>query len=398
MPPALPLRDRSPDVVVVGAGVMGAWTAVELRRTGRDVLLLDAYGFGHPRATSGDDTRILRSSHGDDGFYARWSREARAIWGAFGREHGVELFVQAGALWFARTADGFEAASEATLRTLDIPVEHLSTDEVTHRWPGIRVDDLTWALFEPEGGLLLARRGVETVARAARQAGADVRIAAVRPPEPTSTAHLGALTTLDGSRIAAGAFVFACGPWLPQLFPDVVGDRIRVTKQNVHYLGPAAGDARWMAPHFPSWVDYATTFYGIGAVAGSGVKVATDSYGPPFDPSAPDRFVDPEALPPVREYCRVRFPDLADAPVVETRVCQYETTEDAHFVIDRHPSLDDVWLVGGGSGHGYKHGPLIGRYVTRLLDGHQPTDEERRFSWTRDRSTPSHLRTSAQLV
>ena len=154
-----------------------------------------------------------------------------------------------------------------------------------------------------------------------------------------------------------------------------------------------------MAPRFPAWVDYETTFYGIGAVATTGVKVATDSYGPPFDPAGSGRpVVDPEALPPVRDYCRVRFPDLADAPVVETRVCQYETTEDAHFLIDRHPSLDDVWLVGGGSGHGFKHGPVIGRYVADLLDGHEPTDDERRFSWSRDRSVPTHLRTSAELV
>jgi glycine/D-amino acid oxidase-like deaminating enzyme len=282
---------------------------------------------------------------------------------------------------------------------LAIPVEHLSPAEVVHRWPGIRADDLAWALFEPEGGLLLARRGVEAVARAAHHAGADLRIAAVRPPAPAAAGRLESITLLDGSRIAAEAFVFACGPWLPSLFPDAIGDRIRVTQQSVHYLGPAPGDARWMAPRFPSWVDYETTFYGIGAVATTGVKVATDSYGPPFDPSGTaDRLVDPDALPPIRDYCRVRFPDLADAPVVETRVCQYETTEDAQFLIDRHPSLDDVWLVGGGSGHGFKHGPVIGRYVAALLDGHEPTDEEQRFSWTRARSSPTHLRTSAELV
>ena len=275
----------SPDVVVVGGGVMGAWAALQLRLTGRTVLLLDAYGFGHPRASSGDDTRILRSSHGDDAFYARWAREARAVWEAFGQEQRVELFVQAGTLWFARRESGFEADSEATLRGLDIPVEHLSTDEVVHRWPGIRVDDLAWALFEPEGGLLLARRGVETVARAARRAGVDLRIAAVRPPEPRAEGRLESISLLDGSRITAEAFVFACGPWLPALFPDTIGDRIRVTKQSVHYLGPAPGDGRWMAPRFPTWVDYETTFYGIGAVATTGVKVATDSYGPPFDPA-----------------------------------------------------------------------------------------------------------------
>ena len=389
----------SPDVVVVGGGVMGAWAALQLRLTGRTVLLLDAYGFGHPRASSGDDTRILRSSHGDDAFYARWAREARAVWEAFGQEQRVELFVQAGTLWFARRESGFEADSEATLRGLDIPVEHLSTDEVVHRWPGIRVDDLAWALFEPEGGLLLARRGVETVARAARRAGVDLR-------SRWRCARLSPVPRVDWSRsacstacVTAEAFVFACGPWLPALFPDTIGGRSGVTKQSVHYLGPAPGDGRWMAPRFPTWVDYETTFYGIGAVATTGVKVATDSYGPPFDPAgSADRVVDSEALPPVRDYCRVRFPDLAEAPVVETRVCQYAETEDAHFLIDRHRHSTTCGSWAAARGTASSTGLVIGRYVADLLDGHEPTDEERRFSWTRDRSALTHLRTSAELV
>jgi glycine/D-amino acid oxidase-like deaminating enzyme len=189
--------------------------------------------------------------------------------------------------------------------------------------------------------------------------------------------------------------VFACGPWLPKLFPDLLGEAIRVTKQNLHYLGPAPGDARWDAPHFPSWVEYDAAFYGIGSVDGRGVKVATDSYGEPWDPDSGDRVTSRESLEAVREYCRRRLPSLADAPVLETRVCQYETTSDSHFLIDRHPTLSNVWLVGGGSGHGFKHGPAIGQYVVSLLEGHEPEGDELRFSLRRDATAPAGLRTIA---
>lgn len=387
----------SPDVIVVGAGVMGAWTALELRRAGRDVLLLDAYGFGHPRATSADASRILRSAHGADVFHARWAREAREAWIAFGELSGDPIFVQAGMLWFARRDDGFETASERTLAALGIPFEHLAPAEIEARWPGIRASDLAFALFEPEGGLLRARAGVAAVAEQFEREGGRRAVEAVEAPAGNGP-RLGAIRTRSGAWIAAGAFVFASGPWLPALFPDVVGDRIRVTKQSVYYLGAAPGDTRWSAPSFPSWVDYDTSFYGLPAVDGGGVKVATDAYGGPWDPDRGERLVDPDALEPVRAYARTRLPELADAPVVETRVCQYETTADSHFLIDRHPAWDDVWLVGGGSGHGYKHGPVIGRHVRRLLDGHEPQDEERSFLLDRAAAAPAGLRTVADLA
>jgi glycine/D-amino acid oxidase-like deaminating enzyme len=385
------------DVIVIGGGVMGTWTALELQRSGRQVLLLDAYGFGNPRASSADHSRIMRSSHGHDTFHARWAREAREAWIALGDESGQPVFVQAGALWFARREDGFEAASLATLRALGIPAERLTPSEVADRWPGTRTDDLAFALYEPEGGLLRAKLGVELAAAAVERVGGRREIVAVEPPAGRGS-RLGAIRTRDGRVLTAGAFVFACGPWLPKLFPGVIGDRIAVTKQNVLYVGPGAGDARWSAPGFPSWVDYESTFYGIGAVDGGGVKVGTDSYGGTWDPDTGERLVDPDAISTIRAYLAIRLPELAAAPVVESRVCQYETTPDSHFIIDRHPDWDDTWLVGGGSGHGYKHGPVIGRHVRRLLDRHAPEGDEQRFRLDRAPAAPAGLRTVADLA
>lgn len=385
------------EVVVVGAGVMGAWTALQARRQGWRTTLIDAFGAGHSRATSGDETRIIRASHGADAFYARWSREAREAWIGLGEATRERLFVPAGALWFARAEDGFEAASEATLRQLGIPVERLSPRALTTRWPQLAAGDLAFAVFEPEAGLLLARRGVTAVARQFEIEGGQFELGWATPGRHRGR-RLEHVVTTSGGRHAADQFVFAAGPWLPRLFPKVLGELIRVTKQDVVYVGPPPGDGRFSSESLPCWVDYGAAFYGIPGVEGRGMKLAPDRYGPIFDPSHGERIVDPESVRLARRYLSRRFPDLADAPVVETRVCQYETTPDSHFVIDRHPDFDNVWLVGGGSGHGFKHGPVIGRHVVGRLDGAALAPGEERFALGHARVPGATVRTGADSM
>ena len=385
------------DVVVVGAGTMGAWTALGAVRSGRRTVLVDAYGAGHPRATSGDETRIIRSSHGADAFYARWARLARDRWIELGEAAGERFFHEAGCIWFARRDDGFEAASEATLRAEGIPVERLDRAAIAERWPHMGLDGVEFAVYEPEAGLLLARRAVAAVAAAVTAEGGRFELSSVRPGRAAGT-RLETVVAPDGSEIAGGAFVFACGPWLPRVFPELVGDLIKVTKQDVFYVGPPGGDGRFAAEWTPCFVDYDAAYYGIPAVEGRGFKVAPDRYGPVFDPSHGDRMVDPESARLLRTYLAVRFPDLADQPIVETRVCQYETTPDTHFLIDRHPDLENVWLVGGGSGHGFKHGPLIGDLVVARLDGRAPGPGEERFRIDRPRLPTTGVRTGGDSI
>ena len=384
------------DLLVIGAGTMGAWTALHALRSGRSVVLADAYGAGHSRATSGDETRIIRSSHGSDTYYTRWSRAAREEWRALGEEADEQILIQAGALWFAHREDGFEAASEATMRSLGIPVERLSPAEIEARWPVAAVD-LKFAIHEPEGGLLMARRGVRAAVRLFEQAGGRFELASLMPGRSEGR-RLVDVVDRGGAARSAETFVFACGPWLPRLFPEFVGDLIRVTKQDVIFVGAPGGDDRFDSDHLPSWVDYDAAFYGIPGVEGRGPKIAPDRYGPVFDPSHGDRIVDPESVRLTRQFMARRFPALADQPIVETRVCQYETTPDTHFVIDRHPDFDNVWLVGGGSGHGFKHGPMIGRYVVDRLDGKPTMDGDERFALDRPRQPSAGMRTGGDSI
>jgi len=372
------------DLLVVGAGVMGTWTAFLAQAGGgRAVTLLDAFGAGHSRATSGDETRIIRASHGTDRFYTRWSRRARTMWLAYGEAWGVPLMLPTGTLWFAAQADGYEARSAESLAAEDVPFERLSPEALTARWPQISGRGLAWALYEPEGGTLMARRGCQAATRAFQLAGGRYGLAGVRPGR-SAGGRLLEVVGQDGRTWSAETFVFACGPWLRWLFPEHLGSLIRVTKQDVIYVGPARGDDRFRPEAMPSWVEYTRAYYGVPAADDRGFKLAPDRYGPVFDPTEGERVVDPDAIRLARLYLGERFPALALAPVVETRVCQYETTPDSHFIIDRLPGFENVWIAGGGSGHGYKHGPRIGEYLVARLDGAdlgaQDGPEEARFS------------------
>jgi len=366
---------RSPDLVVVGAGVIGTWIALTAAERGRGVLLLDAFGPGDPRASSGDESRIIRSSHGTESIYPVWARESRERWIRLGQETGEPVFVQSGVAWLAHRDNGFEADSEATLRSLGIPAERLTPDEAAARWP-VSPDGLAFVLFEPEAGVLRARAGVRAAAQRFEALGGTIERRRV----------------LAGERFDAAEVVFAAGPWLPKLFPDVIGSRIRVTRQDVLYLGTPAGDPTFDASLFPAWIDYEDAFYGIPALDGRGAKVAPDDYGPEIDPDQLDRVVDPASIAAARLFLARRFPNLADQPIVESRVCQYESTSDTHFVIDRHPRMEHVWIVGGGSGHGFKHGPRIGRYVVDRLDGVTDAELDERFSLTRVRPPSRGMR------
>jgi glycine/D-amino acid oxidase-like deaminating enzyme len=394
-PVPTPVEDlpSTADLIVIGAGTMGAWTAFWAQAGGagpdgraganRRVTLLDAWGAGHLRASSGDENRIIRSAHGDDALYTRWSRRAREHWLRFEQEWGLRLFVPCGVLWFAHRDGVFEDQSAAVFSREGVPFERLESAELVRRWPQLATGgELRFALYEPEAGALMARLGCQAVTAAFQRAGGRYALAGVRPGRAEG-GRLREVVDQQGRAWSADSFVFACGPWLPWLFPDVLGPLIRITKQDVIYVGSPPGDRRFHAEALPAWADYDAAYYGVPAVDDRGFKIAPDRYGPIFDPSAGERVVDPESIRLARRYLRQRFPDLADGPVVETRVCAYESTPDANFVIDRHPGYDNVWVAGGGSGHGYKHGPRIGEYLVARLDGakegEQDGADEKRF-------------------
>ncbi len=356
------------DVAVIGAGVFGAWTAWHLARRKQRVLLVDAYGPANARASSGGESRIMRMGYGADELYTRWAQRSLAQWKELFAATKQPLFLETGVLWLAGDDDTRLRQTSATLKRCNVAHEELDAAKLEKCYPQIGLDGVKWGLFEPNSGVLMARRGVATVVEDAVRLGAEYRCAqAINPREAGRVEHI---STRNGERIAARQFVFACGPWLGKVFPDVLGSRIFPSRQEVFFFGIPGGDARFAPPALPTWLFQEDEVYGMPDIESRGLKMAFDRHGERVDPDTQPRIVSPAMAEAARKYVARRFPALRDAPIVETRVCQYENTSNGDFLIDRHPEMENVWFAGGGSGHGYKHGPAAGEYVAgQLLDG-----------------------------
>src|SRR5450755_1907722 len=369
-PLSLPMKS-APHIAVIGAGAFGGWTALHLLENsahGARVTLLDAWGPGNSRASSGGETRVMRGSYGTDQVYTEMAARALKLWDKYQRRWKRQFLHPTGVLWMASGHDdSFERGSVEMLRRVKIKFRELSTAQMKKRWPQINFEGIQWGIFEPECGYLDARASCAAVVEAFVAAGGKYRQAAVLA-DGLEDAPVRSLGLSDGSRLKADCYVFACGPWLGRLFPLAVGDLVRPTKQDIFFFGAPAGDDRFTEMHLPVWGDHSGRFrYGIPGSGRRGFKIADDTRGPAFDPTNGERVVSQETLQDIREYIGFRFPALKDAPLVETRVCQYEQTPDGHFIVDRHPAAANVWLLGRGSGHGFKHGPALGEMMAELV-------------------------------
>jgi glycine/D-amino acid oxidase-like deaminating enzyme len=374
---------KQPHVVVVGAGAFGGWTALWLRRSGARVTLLDAWGPGNSRASSGGETRVIRATYGPRAVYTRMAARALALWKEHAQRWQRRLYHPIGVLWLVEGDDQYEKAALPLLAESGVVFEELSGAETARRYPQINCERVRWAIFEREGGYLTARAACAAVLEAVVAEGGEYRQLAAQPGG-IARGQLAGLKLSDGTSLVADAYVFACGPWLGKLFPDVIGERVRSTRQEVYFFGTAAGDHRFTEEALPVWADHGARFmYGIPGNEWRGFKVADDTRGPAFDPTAGERVPTTAGLAAARGYLAFRFPELKAAPLIEARVCQYENTPDEHFIVDRHPAAANAWLVGGGSGHGFKHGPALGELVARLvLDGGTPDPQFRLSRFT----------------
>ncbi|PTL58764.1 NAD(P)/FAD-dependent oxidoreductase [Paraconexibacter algicola] len=350
--------------IVCGAGVLGASVADRLARSGWAVTLVEPVTPGHVRAGSGGESRLIRHCHGDDRWHVRSAVRAAILWD----ELDPTVRVPAGVAWFVRDEHGFEAASERVLREEGIAVERLTPAQARARgwFPSLNTDDLAFVLWEPDAGILRAREGVRALAARAVAHGAELEVGTARPAGGDASV---VVLEETGRQLRADVVVWACGAWMPGLFPEHLG-AVRVTQQDVLFYGAPGA---WATPGVPGWVDYDAGVYGLGDLDGRGFKVAPDGPGPEVDPDALRRLPHAAHEQAARAALAHRFPALARAPVVFSRTCQYETTPDSRFVIAPHPDHDGaVWLLGGGSGHAFKHGPALAEHVEAWIDGAPP--------------------------
>ncbi len=368
-------------VVVVGAGAFGGWTALHLARAGHEVVLIDAWGPGHERSSSGGETRILRRGYGDDRLFTDLAEASRRQWLDANERWGATVFDPRGVVWMVGDDDAYERAAVATLQAAGVPHETWTREQLAERRPRVSLEGVRWALYEPDAGVLYARSACAQVAQELQAAGGALRSGRVAGPRLRG-GRLDAVDDGTGTPLTADAFVFACGPWLGDLFPDVLGQRIVATRQEVFLFALPPGPVT----DWPVWADHGGRFwYGIpeaGDPNGRGaMKVADDTRGAPFDPTAGDRTPSEAGAVAARRQLALRFPSLGQTDLLGGRVCQYEDTPDGDFIVDRHPGAENVWLVGGGSGHGFKHGPALGALVAAAVQGQAEVPS--RFSLSR---------------
>ena len=375
-PRALASSRRS-SVIVVGAGAFGGWTALQLLQKGARVTLLDAWGPGNSRASSGGETRIIRGTYGAGRIYTQMAARSLKMWQDYERQWNLKLFYRTGVLWMTGADDSYERAALPILSEAGMWFEQLSAAECAKRWPQINFDGISWSVYEPDSGYLAARRGCEAVLNAFIKEGGEYRQAEVSPGQIAS-GNMREVRLGSGDVLTADTYVFACGPWLGKVF-SFLAPMITPTRQEIFFFGTVAGDLRFTDARLPIWSDDSKQqlegfpgkhwFYGIPGNQWRGFKIADDTRGATVDPTTMERQISAEGLAAARAYIKMRFPALADAPLIENRVCQYENSTDQNFILDRHPEAENVWILGGGSGHGFKHGPAFGEMATDAVLG-----------------------------
>jgi sarcosine oxidase len=362
------------DVVVVGAGAFGGWSALSMRERGLRVINLDAYGPVSPRASSSGETRSIRAGYGAQGFYSDWSLKALALWKKREAEFGRKLLYANDRIELANAWLPAMLAQRKIFEDLNLPYAVLTRDELRRAYPQMAFDDVDFAFVETSASaaVIKARESMLVVSDVFQKKGGSARIARAMPGA-ASGRRLETLTLNDGETLAAGQFVFACGPWTPKLFPALARPRVDVWRSEYFYWGPPAGDARFSWPNQPAWHDHVRGGYGFGSLE-RGLKYSPEADGRVrMDPDSAERLATDYLLKKGRDYIGARFPAMRDAPILETRVCQVDNTANSHFILDRHPDYDNVWLAFGGGGHGFKHGPMVGDYMADRVLG-RPAD------------------------
>jgi glycine/D-amino acid oxidase-like deaminating enzyme len=360
-------RAAAPEIVVVGGGAFGGWTALHLQRAGHQVTLVDLYGPGNSRATSGEETRGIRTGYGDNDLWSTWAMQAIERWKGWDAEWGTRMFTNTGDICMRANSAGFLDSCMATWDKIGVRYERLDSAEAGYRFPQMNFDGLSVGVYEPDAGVARARYACLTVADQFQKLGGEI-VVAHADLGSRSGDRLDDLVLQPGERLSAQTFVFAVGPWFPKLMPALMADKIRIPMGHVFYFGAPPSDLRFSAPNCPSYNFPGVTGWPILDHDSRGFRVRTGGR-PGDDPDTSVRWIDEQYHEPARRVLTQRFPALADAPILETRSCHYEISSTDNFIIDKHPEFANVWIAGGGSAEGFKFGPMIGPYVADRVTG-----------------------------
>lgn len=353
-------------VGVIGLGGTGGAALRFLAEARHAAIGFEQFQLGHDRGSSHGESRIIRYTY-PDLLYTQMMGDAYPLWHALEEAAGEELLVRCGGVVFGPQGNERVLRTEAVLQETGLPYERLTPVQVAERFPALHLAPDEIAVYQQESGFLRAGRCVRANARLAQAAGAQVLESS---PLREITPHGSEVVCRDG---AGGEWVFdrvivTAGAWIGRFFPKLHLP-LGVTRQEIAYLGVDRNEASFAPGRFPVWIDAGEKFYGFpsdGQI--EGVKLAANHPGEPVDPDRVDRTVADAWLAKVIEYASRRMPDLAPR-VTAANTCLYTNTPDEHFILDRAPDVENVWLVSGCSGHGFKFTVLLGKIMADLATG-----------------------------
>ena len=362
----------APDIAIIGAGVFGLWTALAAAERGARVTVIDMREVGNERASSGGASRNIRAAYGEDTFYTRLAFEALAAWQQREAEFGQRLFYPACAL---RSLDpGLLEAQARIFADCQQPYELLDGADVVRRWPLLNYGPDERLFYEPRAGILLASKALQLVAARLRILGGSIEQGRVSISGEGSRL----ICTLNGRRLDADRILIAAGPWLPKLLPDLIGPLMRTPRRELFFFGAPTGDKRFNWENLPNLADHDGW---TSSDIGGGLKVAPRMRHTALDPDADPGPASPAMADAARGYLAARIPLLAQAPILSTYVGQLENTANEHFIIDTHPDDARIVIAGGGSGHAFKFGPVLGERIAEFALGSPlPAEWRARFS------------------
>jgi glycine/D-amino acid oxidase-like deaminating enzyme len=366
----LPCFDKTQSVCVIGAGAFGGWSALHLLRKGYKVILVDAWGAANSRSSSSDETRVIRSTYGGNELYFQLNVRALQLWKENEKRFNQKVFFNTGVIWFCyEESNPIIDQSIPFSKKYKMEYEKLEPSEIKKRFPVVNTEDLKHAFHDPFGGYLKAREGTQAVLESFIKEG-GIFIKEQAKPGSIIKGKLQEIVLSSGKVIQNDAFIFACGSWLSSLFPALLNKQLNCTKQEGYYFGvPAASSALFDC--LPAWIDLdgKDFYYGIAGNSSRGFKIGVDKRGVEFDPTNDDRTLDKSVLADARNFLSHRFPALKNAPLLENRVCPYENSNTGNFIFDKLPDTENAFVLGGGSGHGFKHGPALGELVAACISG-----------------------------
>jgi len=350
------------NIIVVGGGIAGTMTALDLQRRGNQVTLIDRWEPGHARAASSDYNRVIRAISGNDEFYTRWARESRLRWLEMQAETGQNLMYECGALILATEGHSdWEDATAATFDKVGVPYYKFDKADIAARFPQFRVPEIKYALYEPEAGMLMAHRCVITGIDLFKKSGGIVKRGHV-------TTDASEKPLLDGKPLEADAIVISTGAWMSEMFPKTIKPISSIIGLPVFYTSTPNGSDAFDKEKMPCWIDHGQNSFGIPSSEGSGIK-AMIAIPEKIDLDNDERLIRREALARTQSYIKHRFPLLEGEKVVDSKFNQIIMTPDTHFVVDWHPEHQNVLFAGGCSGHLFKHGPIFGEFVSGVAMG-----------------------------